>query len=1142
MAVEPIYMSENRYSYVGRWRAPVSTEYETETPEGQFELRIQSLFGEGQRYLQTEEYNLALDKFRDLMGLILKTANPKMPVDPNSLPYTPFPKQTSLIDMLAMKAADILRKNPLIHYEFPTGIFSATSVFPADTEGQLKPLLDTGLQIKSFQSSVRDNVNAAVDLVDQKQWAEAITLYTKALEQVPANEAVARASILHDLAILNEKAGNKAPAMEFSQQSAKLFSDAKRPDAAVQAFDTANGIFARAGNQAKADEFAKAAAGIRATTNLGAVLGTRIKTGTNLGDTRMLSSFSGLSATLPLRAGAVTQSTPAAPTLMLLEYLPVAADQKSYKIQGLSESATIILDANGATNVKNFLTTISNSQDILMVQGYFATSVQWVTYLPHMYFFVIPMAMGDCFAGMGNLKQAEVEYTDVLAYPFINKKYELPKLWTRLAQVYLDLGDTAYRAAKDSVTGFAAAKVSYERIVLLNKTLDANSPLYKDAKFASIKTRVTNFLASPAPATFNDNPAILTLVLEALTKLQQIAASLNFFGFALDYAPPFSFEYLQNTARYFAQQASQIEQRYIQFKSQAENEEFRRDQLDQQAEVARQTVVMEQRGVAEAQAGINVAQAGVNYAETQRQNALAAQTDFNNVRWELLELAEAEAWSSAAAVDEDDEVLQTWTGHYYNSKDKNRSDVLLDLAARRTRISHDLEANKLQREITAATAYKAVSQAQVAQAQARKAIAEQRVQIAQLQQRFAEENRDFLDMREFSAHLWYELAQQARRIKTRYLDMATEAAFLMERAYNAETERGLGVIRYDYSRTASGNLMGADMLLADIDYFTFDHVTTTKTKKIPIKKTLSLADSYAMAFQTLKSKGVCSFITEFADFDRDHPGYYLAKVRNVELIFIGITGATSIAGTLRNIGASKFRRENGTVVSRLYPADVMALSQYDMRQDALAFRFNPNDLRLFENNGIETMWRIDLPPAANDFDYGEILDVHLVLYYDGFFSPVLEQTVKASLPTSSSASRVFSMRLNFPDELFYLKNKGEAQFAFDAGMFPRNQTKLKRTTITLKASGAPAAANGLTLRLKSANHGAAEIVAMTDATGMIVDTAGQPLNPLRGEPMFDNWTIRILAADNPALVKNGALDLGGLSDLLAFFEYTFDYR
>ena len=41
----------------------------------------------------------------------------------------------------------------------------------------------------------------------------------------------------------------------------------------------------------------------------------------------------------------------------------------------------------------------------------------------------------------------------------------------------------------------------------------------------------------------------------------------------------------------------------------------------------------------------------------------------------------------------------------------------------------------------------------------------------------------------------------------------------MERAYNAETERGLNVIRYDYANSATNNLMGADMLLT---YFAMD--------------------------------------------------------------------------------------------------------------------------------------------------------------------------------------------------------------------------------------------------------------------------------------------------------------------------------
>ena len=46
--------------------------------------------------------------------------------------------------------------------------------------------------------------------------------------------------------------------------------------------------------------------------------------------------------------------------------------------------------------------------------------------------------------------------------------------------------------------------------------------------------------------------------------------------------------------------------------------------------------------------------------------------------------------------------------------------------------------------------------------------------------------------------------------------------------------------------------------------------------------------------------------------------------------------------------------------------------------------------------------QINLSPGANDFDYGDLLDAQLMLYYDGFFSPALEQTVKAALPATGS--------------------------------------------------------------------------------------------------------------------------------------------
>ena len=583
-----------------------------------------------------------------------------------------------------------------------------------------------------------------------------------------------------------------------------------------------------------------------------------------------------------------------------------------------------------------------------------------------------------------------------------------------------------------------------------------------------------------------------------------------------------------------------MERTYIQFKAQAENEELRREQMDQQADVARASVELEQRGVEEAQAGVAVAQASLNYAAVQHQNALNAQSAFASVRWELLELSAIEAWSSAAAVDEDDEVQQSISGFtYYNTGAKDRSDVLYDLARRRTRITHDLEAARLAREVASAAAYQGVAQAQVNQANARVSVAQQRVVVAMMQQRFAEENRDFLDMKEFNARLWYELSRQLRRLSQRYLDMGIEIAVIMERAYFAETGRDLRKIQFNYSHTSLNDLMGADFLMRDIDYFTFDHITTTRTKKAPMKVTLSLNDQFPMAFSQLQNTGQTFFETHMGLFDRMYPGLYLQKLQSVELVFVGLTGPAAIHGTLRNIGVSTFRDRFGTLRQQVYPSDVMPLSEYEIRNDALVFRTNPNTLRLFENNGIATMWQINLPLDANDFDASQILDVHLVLYFDAFHDAVLENNVRAALPTTGSASRGTSLRFFFPDELFYLRNKGEAMFAFTADQFPNSQIGLTRTATLLRLLGDASLIGGLTLRLISSAAGATFTVT-ADTEGVVT---GPGLGGLIGQPVLDDWQLRILPEDNPGkLDGQGKLNLSGLGDVQIFQEYDFTYR
>src|ERR1700733_10178890 len=100
MAVEPTYLIENKYSYlVGTYRRAATAVYQDPSPESTFQNNVQSLFEEAQGHLQNREYNLALSAFRELMSLILSTAHPQLPVDPNRFHFK-FPTDVALVDVL----------------------------------------------------------------------------------------------------------------------------------------------------------------------------------------------------------------------------------------------------------------------------------------------------------------------------------------------------------------------------------------------------------------------------------------------------------------------------------------------------------------------------------------------------------------------------------------------------------------------------------------------------------------------------------------------------------------------------------------------------------------------------------------------------------------------------------------------------------------------------------------------------------------------------------------------------------------------------------------------------------------------------------------------------------------------------------
>jgi hypothetical protein len=1164
-----------------RWVfAGFNTLYKVEQPETLFEKSIQLSLSQARRHHLHEEFALALRAYRDLQAMILRIVDPKLPINVGRLMVWSAPFSAELMDSLIKKTVDAIISSASDNPILPPEMMGPVDP-PPEVRKLMEPFIALGVRTAVVEK-VSPHVFYAYEAVERKEWDEAISHFELGLKAVPAETPSTTGYLLRDIALLKERSGNLDGAEASMKEAGASFKKAKDIEGEFLAISGLGGIKERRGQVDEAKKLAKQATKlaqlhgihrmhIRSSTILSNLRGleplgrvvtelpstppafrTPIRTSPPVTPTtpaiRPGTSSSGQPDTFvtdtPLTAGGIVDSEVAyamMPELMSKEYLGTLKDSKMLSILGGDGTIhKVDLDDTGASKLTNFYHQMSTTSDLAVLLGQAMPLATFVAYIPYIYFFVLPMSIGDCLVEIGNFAEAEENYRNSLNYPYLNRNVETVKVWTRLAELYLEWGDMIYRNARNNTDGYNAARAKYELIIGTDNTIPTASPLYSSSHFTNLRSRAGAIAAASDVQALNENPAIITPILKARGMLHQIEAGLNFFGFTADYVPPFSFEYMQNTARYFAQHASSVERTYIQFKAQAENEELRREQMDQQADIARASVELERRGVEEAQAGVNIAQAGLNYATVQHQNALDAQSSFAAVRWELLELSALEAWSSAAAVDEDDEVQQKISGYnYYNTGYKNRSDVLQDLAYRRTRITHDLEAARLAREVASAAAYRDVAQAQLDQANARVSVAVQRVQIARMQQRFAEENRDFLDMKEFNARLWYELSRYLRRLSQRYLDMAIEIAAIMERAYLAETGRDLNKIQFNYSHTSLNDLMGADFLMRDIDYFTLDYITTTRTKKAPLKISLSLADSYPMAFSQLQNTGRTYFETHLEQFDRMYPGLYLQKLQNVELVLIGLTGPGAIHGTLRNIGVSTFRDQSGSIRQQIYPSDVMPLSEYEIRSDALIFRTDPNTLRLFENNGIATMWQIDLPLDANDFDLTKILDVHLVLYIDAFHDTTLENSIKSSLPATGSASRGTSLRFFFPDELFYLRNKGEAQIHFTAEQFPNNQTSKMRTSIQLRLIGNSGLVDGLVMRLTSSAIGTTLSVT-ADSEGIVT---GSALGGLTGQPVIDEWQLHILPGDNPGKVDSqGELDLSSLEDVQIFQEYTFTYR
>ncbi|MEO8290037.1 MAG: PA14 domain-containing protein [Gaiellaceae bacterium] len=435
-----------------------------------------------------------------------------------------------------------------------------------------------------------------------------------------------------------------------------------------------------------------------------------------------------------------------------------------------------------------------------------------------------------------------------------------------------------------------------------------------------------------------------------------------------------------------------------------------------------------------------------------------------------------------------------------------------------------------------------IGEGQIRLARERALIAGQERTVSELQYDAAEAALDFIANKKFAnVELYDWMSGVLEGIYRFFLQQATGMALLAQNQLAFERQQlPPAFIQEDYWQPSSPppsdaadeatdrrGLTGSARLLRDIvqlDQYAF----RTDQRKLQLSKTISLADLDPIAFQEFRETGVVRFATPMEMFERDFPDHYLRLIKRVRTSVIGLIPPTrglhatlSAVGTSRAvIGGETFR----TVTIQRGPESVALTSP---RNATGLFELDPQPEMLvpFEGIGVDTLWELSMPKAANLFDFSTVADVLLTLDYTALRSTDYGAEVIERLDPLFSADRPFSLRHEFQDEWFYIHNPDQSdrpmtiEFETTSGDFPPNVDDLEIQHVALyfsSASGDPPAswANDLETTLAFDPDDGPVVNLPTAAkpvNGLIATrrAAGAVWTPVLGQSATGKWTLTL---------------------------------
>jgi len=382
----------------------------------------------------------------------------------------------------------------------------------------------------------------------------------------------------------------------------------------------------------------------------------------------------------------------------------------------------------------------------------------------------------------------------------------------------------------------------------------------------------------------------------------------------------------------------------------------------------------------------------------------------------------------------------------------------------------------------------AIGEQQLAIAQTHTAVARQEELISRMQQEQAQATVDFLAQKFTSAELYAWMSGVLGSAYNYFLQQATAMAQLAQHQLGFERqETPPAFIKADYWNTTDEmaapagaqseqpdrrGLTGSVRMLQDLtrlDQFAFE----TNRRKLQLAETFSLARLFPLEFQRFRETGRLPFATPMPLFDRGFPGHYLRLIKRVRISIIAlIPPVQGVRATLIATGISRVVTGGDvfqTILVRRDP-ELIAFTSPSNATGLIELEPEAGMLLPFESMGIDTNWELQLPKAANPFDFRSVSDVLLTVEYTALQDFSYRRQVIQRLEDTVSAERVFSLRDHFADQWYALYNPDGAatpmtvNFSLTSKDFPPNVEELRIQQALLAVTRA----EGRTFEIESA--------------------------------------------------------------------------